>query len=55
MMFLRVLIFKLEAVMNTIQISRNLTPMVMLEMGSPLETPLHSSSKTGSVKMKTKS
>ena len=37
----------------TFQISRNSTPMVMLEMGSPLETPLHSSSKTGSVKMKT--
>ena len=27
--------------------------MVMLEMVSPPETPLHSSSKTGSVKMKT--
>ena len=41
----------------TFQISRNSTPMVMLEMemGSPLETPLHSSSKTGSVKIKTKS
>ena len=37
----------------TFQISRNSTAMVMLEMGSPLETPLHSSSKTGSVKMKT--
>ena len=37
----------------TYQASRNSTPMVMLEMGSPLETPLHSSSKTGSVKMKT--
>ena len=36
----------------TYQASRNSTPMVMLGIGSPLETPPHSSSKTGSVKMK---
>ena len=40
--------------MYTFEISRrNSTPMVMLEIGSLQETPLHSSSKTGSVKMKT--